>query len=143
MYYKTTILTIVLLMTAVLGSHAQTGLKVEEVFQQYGHAKGCKMVIMNHARLRGYQLDVYKSLTFRRGASHIATLLNEDRRAAKKIQEVVENGQIISGYYQMPPLPKTANRYVLFSYNDHDGGVVIYIEGKLSPQDIMQLTIKR
>lgn len=143
MYYKTTILAIVLLLTAVLGSHAQTGLKVEEVFQQYGHAKGCKMVIMNHAHLRGYQLDVYKSLTFRRGASHIAALLNEDRRAAKKIQEVVENGQIISGYYQMPPHPKTANRYVLFSYSGHDGGVVIYIEGKLSPQDIMQLTIKR
>ncbi len=143
MYHKTTILTLLLLLTAVLGSHAQTGLKMEEVFQQYGHAKGCKMVIMNHARLRGYQLDVYKSLTFRRGASHIAALLNDDRRAAKKIQEVVENGQVTSGYYQMPPHPKTANRYILFSYDNRDGGVVIYIEGKLSPQDIMRLTVKR
>ena len=52
---------------------------------------------------------------------------------------MVENGQIVSGYYIMPPKSKGINRYILFSKVKPNRGTVIYIEGELSPDDIMKL----
>lgn len=121
-------------------AHAQDGLAVNSIFQQYGHSKGCKMVVMQNTKLRGYHLNIYKSLTYSdKYAAGISTHLKTDRRSAKKIREVVDNGRIASGYYMMPPLPSGANRYILFSHTDRGKGAVIYIEGNLSPEDIMTI----
>ena len=59
--------------------------------------------------------------------------------AITQIREVVENGQIVSGYYIIPPKSKGINRYILFSKVKPNRGTVIYIEGELSPDDIMKL----
>lgn len=122
---------------------AQEGLNVENVFQRFGHSKGCKMVEMRNASLKGYQLKVYKSLTYKNLASAISPYLKADRKAAKKIREVVENGKMVSGYYMMAPLSKGINRYILFSNPSANKGAVIYIEGALSPDDIMKLCYSR
>ena len=50
---------------------------------------------------------------------------------------------MVSGYYMMEPAAKDANRYVLFSRNGKGRGTVIYIEGDLSPDDIMKLCYSR
>ena len=129
----------VLLMLAV-AAMGQKGLNVDNVFQRYGRAKGCKMVVMQNTKLRGYRLAVYKSLTYNnKYAASINNILKTDRRAAKKIREVVDNGRIASGYYMMAPLQSGNNRYILFSNTDHNKGAVIYIEGDLSPEDIMSI----
>ena len=39
----------------------------------------------------------------------------------------------------MPAEEKNINRYILFSNTDSNRGAVIYIEGNLSPQDIMSI----
>lgn len=65
--------------------------------------------------------------------------LREDRKRAKKIREVVEDGRITSGYYMMPPRTNGMNRYILFSNKEGGGGAVIYMEGRLSPDDIMEI----
>lgn len=122
---------------------AQKGLAVDEVFSRFGHERGSKMVEMNNTTLLGYRLKVYKSLIYRRNAEGIETILKADRRKAKKIREVVEDGQVVSGYYMMEPAAKDANRYVLFSRNGKGRGTVIYIEGDLSPDDIMKLCYSR
>ncbi len=129
----------VLLFLLVLPVNAQEGLQVDKIFQRFGHAKGCKMVEMNRVRLRGYQLHVYKSLTYKKIGASVDYYLAEERKKAKKIREVVEDGRIVSGYYMMPPLSKAVNRYVLFSKAGDANGTVIYIEGDLSPDDIMKL----
>ena len=69
--------------------------------------------------------------------------LKSDRKAAKKIREVVENGKMVSGYYMMTPLSNGNNRFILFSNPSKSKGTVIYIEGDLSPEDIMQLCYSR
>lgn len=69
--------------------------------------------------------------------------LKADRKAAKKIREVVENGKMVSGYYMMAPLSNGNNRFILFSNPSKSKGTVIYIEGDLSPEDIMKLCYSR
>lgn len=135
-----TVLIAVMTLFVTLPSHAQEGLAVNSIFLQYGHSKGCKMVVMQNTKLRDYRLAVYKSLTYNnKYATSINNILKTDRRAAKKIREVVDNGRIASGYYMMAPLQSGNNRYILFSNTDHNKGAVIYIEGDLSPEDIMSI----
>lgn len=129
---------VMLVMTAVMAS-AQN-LYVNQLFLRFGHARGCKMVEMHDTELKGYTLGVYKSLTYGKRQQHeVNNMLMSDRRQAKKIREVVEDGRIVSGYYMMPPLANGRNRYILFSNNDDGRGAVIYIEGRLSPDDIMKI----
>ena len=129
---------VMLVMTAVMAS-AQN-LYVNQLFSRFGHARGCKMVEMHDTELKGYTLGVYKSLTYGKRQQHeVNNMLMSDRRQAKKIREVVEDGRIVSGYYMMPPLANGRNRYILFSNNDDGRGAVIYIEGRLSPDDIMKI----
>ncbi len=135
-----TALTLCLILIGIGTANAQEGLAVNNIFQQYGHSKGCKMVVMKNTKLRGYHLIIYKSLTYpNKYAADIKTHLNTDRRAAKKIREVIDNGSIASGYYMMPPHTNGINRYVLFSNTNKGKGAVIYIEGDLSPEDIMTI----
>ena len=135
-----TALTLCLILIGIGTANAQEGLAVNNIFQQYGHSKGCKMVVMKNTKLRGYHLIIYKSLTYpNKYAADIKKDLNTDRRAAKKIREVIDNGSIASGYYMMPPHANGINSYVLFSNTNKGKGAVIYIEGDLSPEDIMTI----
>ena len=114
-----------------VSASAQTGLNVDKVFQLYGKAKGCKMVVMSNTTLRGYKLRVYKSLVYRKLHGSVMPYLEADKRNARKVREVIEEGRLVSGYYMMAPLRGGVNRYVL------------YIEGTLSPDDIMKLCYSR
>ena len=128
----------VFLMLAV-AAMGQKGLNVDNVFQRYGRAKGCKMVVMENTTLHGYKLRVYKSLVYKKLRHAVKPYLDADRKNAKKVREVIDGGELVSGYYMMKPLPGGYNRYILFSYVDSRKGTVIYIEGKLSPDDILKL----
>lgn len=128
----------VLLMLAV-AAMGQKGLNVDNVFQRYGRAKGCKMVVMENTTLHGYKLRVYESLVYKKLHHAVKPYLDADRKNAKKVREVIDGGELVSGYYMMKPLPGGYNRYILFSYVDSRKGTVIYIEGKLSPDDILKL----
>ena len=128
----------VFLMLAV-AAMGQKGLNVDNVFQRYGRAKGCKMVVMENTTLHGYKLRVYKSLVYKKLHHAVKPYLDADRKNAKKVREVIDGGELVSGYYMMKPLPGGYNRYILFSYVDSRRGTGIYIEGKLSPDDILKL----
>ena len=132
-------LTLAAALALALPAAGQQGLHIADVFRLYGHAKGCKMVEMHDAKLHGYRLKLYKSLTYKNLQPAIDPYLKADRKAAKKIREVVEGGRIVSGYYMMPTAGGGVNRYILFGNPRGKAGAVIYIEGELSPEDIMQL----
>ena len=123
---------------------AQDDLQVSNVFQLYGHDKGCKMVELHHGTFKGYQLDVYKSLIYKKIGNNVENYLKQDRKNAKKVREIVEDGQVTSGYYLMKPIKAGTNRYILFKKGENQSGTVIYIEGSLSPEQLMDLcTIRK
>ena len=123
---------------------AQDDLQVSNVFQLYGHDKGCKMVELHHGTFKGYQLDVYKSLIYKKIGNNVENYLKQDRKNAKKVREIVEDGQVTSGYYLMKPVKSGTNRYILFKKGENQNGTVIYIEGSLSPEQLMDLcTIRK
>ena len=135
-----TALTLCLILIGIGTANAQEGLAVNNIFQQYGHSKGCKMVVMKNTKLRGYHLIIYKSLTYpNKYAADIKKDLNTESRAQKKTRNHIDNGSIASCYYMMPPHASGINRYVLFSNTNKGKGAVIYIEGDLSPEDIMTI----
>lgn len=133
-----TILTLCLL-AILMPASAQSDLQTGIAFERFGKARNCKMVVLNDATLRGYKLKVYKSLTYKKIGASIAPYLNADRKKARKIREIVDDGKVTSGYYMLPPLPSGYNRYILFSNTPNDSGAIIYIEGTLGPDDIMKL----
>ena len=123
---------------------AQDDLQVSNVFQLYGHDKGCKMVELHHGTFKGYQLDVYKSLIYKKIGNNVENYLKQDRKNAKKVREIIEDGQVTSGYYLMKPVKAGTNRYILFKKGENQSGTVIYIEGSLSPEQLMDLcTIRK
>ena len=132
-----------LLLSMATSSLAQQGLHVADIFSRYSHEKGCKMVEMHDAQLRGYKLKIYQSLTYRSQGEQIAALLEHDRRQATKIREVVSDGRVSSGYYILPPSDDGLNRYILYTLKQDNSGAVIYIEGALLPDDILKLCYQK
>lgn len=140
---KHIILTLLIAIAGTLATCAQSRLAIDKVFADYGHSRHCKMVEMHNTTLRGYKLETYKSLTYKVIGKEIEPLLAEDKKQAKKIREVVDQGVVKSGYYQMTPADNGDNRYILFSKGARDSGTIIYIKGKLGPDDIMSLCYVR
>lgn len=138
-FVKRIMVTLAIMVACTMTAAAQEGLNVDRVFQRFGKSKGCKMVVMKNIELRGYKLHTYKSLVYKNLYSAIEPYLAADKKSAKKVREVVEEGRIVSGYYMMAPLRGGINRYILFSNVGGHKGTVIYIEGTLSPDDIMKL----
>ena len=138
-FVKRIMVTLAIMVARTMTAAAQEGLNVDKVFQRFGKSKGCKMVVMKNTELRGYKLQTYKSLVYKTLYSAIEPYLAADKKSAKKVREVVEEGRIVSGYYMMAPLRGGINRYILFSNVGGHKGTVIYIEGTLSPDDIMKL----
>ncbi len=136
----TVLLVAVLPATKVL---AQDDLGINKIFERYGHARGCTMVELRGVKIQRHKLKKYKSIVYTRIGREVKAALSEDRRWAKKIREIVDNGRIVSGYYMMPQQKEGINRYVLFSDTDGSSGAVIYIEGRLSPDDIMDITFMK
>ena len=142
MIIRMVIITMMMFSASIMS--AQDDLQVSNVFQLYGHDKGCKMVELHHGTFKGYQLDVYKSLIYKKIGNNVETYLKQDRKNAKKVREIVEDGQITSGYYLMKPIKSGINRYILFKKGENQSGTVIYIEGSLSPEQLMDLcTIRK
>ena len=134
---------VALLMVISHDALAQQGLAVADIFTRYGHERGCKMVEMHDTDLRGYELKTYQSLTYRTQGEQIATVLEADRKKARKIREIVSDGRVTSGYYSLPPTAEGLNRYVLYTQKADKSGAVIYIEGALGPDDILKICYQR
>lgn len=126
---------------------AQEDLKINRVFEKYGKQKGATMVVLSGKALHNYQLDKYQSITVK----YDNALLNEiqyyleiDKKQAHQIKEVISNGIISSGYYQLPEIKNDIHRYILFKIGDDGTATLIYMEGgKDSEKLINQLFIKK
>ena len=133
---------IALLLTFAAHAAAQQGLQIATVFQKYGKQKGVTMVELSNEMLETYQMTLYKSLVFKDVNNALPTILRcleADKKKAKKVKEVVSNGQIKSGYYQLPQLKEDVNRFILFKTGKKDSATLIYIEGELDADDLITM----
>ncbi len=135
--FKILIFTVMIMSAAV--AQAQDNLAVGAVFEKYGMRKGCKMVTLVDGKLKGRQLKLYKSLTYRAYGSEIVGMLKADRKRARKITEVVVDGCVESGFYVFPPRDGGLNRYMLYRRVSDKAGAVIYIEAYLPPDEIRKI----
>ncbi len=72
-------------------------------------------------------------------SEEIQLCLEIDKKQAKKIKEVITNGIIYSGYYQLPTDDKLKNRYVLFKISDNTTATLIYMEGDIDSEEIVNM----
>ena len=123
-------------------ANAQNVLHINDVFSKYGHSKGCTMVEMNDIDIKGHRIDVFKTLTYNRYAEEIGDFVEADRKQAKKIREVIHDGKVQSGCLMMPPTRKGHNRFIIFTNPINGTGAIIYIEGKVTVDDVMKICYK-
>lgn len=121
---------------------AQKQLAINKIFEQYGKQKGSTMVVLSDDVIKSYHLDFYKSITLpydKKRSNEIQQSLEADKKLAKKIKEVISNGIIYSGYYQLPMEGKLKNRYILFKISDNATATLIYMEGDIESEEIVNL----
>ena len=105
-----------LLLLFSTGMYAQKGLQIASVFQKYGNQKGATYVELSKMLSKNWDITHYQSLKLAKAEKALPEIyrcLEADREHAKKIKEVVTDGQIQSGYYQLPPLQNKDRKSVV------------------------------
>jgi len=122
--------------------HAQSGLRIASIFEKYGKLKGATMVVLSADMLETYSMDQYKSITIKNAAPYLSEIrqcLEVDKKGARKIKEIVDAGQLLSGYYQLPQKKEDVNRFILFKTAKKGSATLIYIEGELESDDLVTM----
>lgn len=146
-----TTLVILLLALFTTGAKAQEGLNSASLFQQYGKQKGVTMVELSKDMLDSYRIELYKSLVFKdvtEALPQILDCLAKDKSggSVKKIQEIIEDGKLLTAYYQLTPIKKgrkQLNRFILFKIGKKNSATFIYIEGDLDSDDLVALLFQK
>lgn len=137
------------LMLASSAMYAQADLKINSIFEKYGKQKGAVMVVLSgkSKELKNYGLNQYRSLTINYDKAifnDIQNCLETDKKNATKIKEVVANGVISSGYYQLRDDNTQLIRYILFKVDDNHKATLIYMVGdEDSEETIDNMFLKR
>ncbi len=121
---------------------AQSGLRIASIFDRYGKQKGVAMVELSTEMLETYGMEKYKSITIKdshKALPEIRQCLETDKKGAKKIKEIIEGGQLVSGYYQLPSRKEDLNRFILFKLSKKGAATLVYIEGELESDDLITL----
>lgn len=135
-------LVVFLLLTISNNLLAQQGLQIAGIFQKYGKQKGVTMVELSNELVDIYEMKLYKSISFKNvenALPNILSCLEEDKKKAKKVKEVISGGEIQSGYYQLPQIKEDINRFILFKTGKNGSATLIYLEGKLDADDLVTL----
>ncbi len=140
-YFKLLLLLILLFVSPVVS--AQQDLQINRIFEVYGKQKGAVMVVLSgkSAELKRYKLDKYRSLTINYDKEifeNIQTSLEADKEGAYKIKEVVNNGVVSSGYYQLRNETEKTNRYILFKVDRNHRATLIYMEGGMDSEELIE-----
>lgn len=138
-----------LLMCLPVLARAQEGLQIAGLFSKYGEQKDVTRVELNGSILKSYRMTTYKSLVFKDVSPYrqeIQQAIAHDKQGhTKKAQEVMESGILRSAYYQLTETErkgKKLNRYIIFKIGKESMGTLIYIEGQLSENELMDMLYK-
>lgn len=146
-YFKHMFVTCVCLLISIGGCFAQDKLNIISVFEKYGKKRGATMVVLNKEALLNYKLDAFRSITMKYDvpfSEDVQQAIASDKKSAYKIKEVMSNGILSSGYYQLPASNNKLYRYILFKINNDGKATLIYMEGgKDSESLVNSLFIKK
>ncbi len=141
------IISMLLFFVSATGLHAQEDLKINSIFEKYGRNKGATMVVLSGKTLHEYHLDKYMGLTLKYTKDIIDEIQNgleSDKKLAKDIKEVINDGIITSGYYQLSEQNSRINRYILYKMGSDSTITLIYMEGGDESEELVnRLFIKK
>jgi hypothetical protein len=126
--------------------YAQKGLQIASVFQKYSKQKGATYVELSEKFAKAWNITHYQSLKLTKAEKALPDIyrsLEADQQQAKVIKEVVTDGVIQSGYYQLPPLKGNTNRFILFRLGKRGEATLIYIEGEIDSDDLVALIFSK
>jgi len=127
--------------------NAQQDLQISKVFDRYGKKKGAVMVQLTKEMLKEYDFSFFKSVVIKNNPAAIdfaRECIAKDQEGAKKIKQVVQNGEMTSVVLQLAPRGDE-NRLIL--YNESTGEkremTLIYIESKMDAERIMTMILRK
>ena len=127
--------------------NAQQDLQISKVFEQYGKKKGVVMVQLTKEMLQGYDFSFFKSIVIKNDSAAVAftrECIAKDQEGAKKIKQIVQNGDVTSTVLQLAP-KGDENRLILYneSFDGKKEMTLIYIESKMDVEKIMTMILKK
>jgi len=136
------VLLVVLLGVFARQGFAQSQPAVTAIFEKYGSSQGVTLLEISEELMKDYQIKHFKSIIFKDGSKALTEIRNaieKDKKEAKRIKESIENGLLMSGYYRLKTELPNMNRYLIFKVGKNMKTTLIYIEGELSPEELVEL----
>lgn len=143
----------IVLLTLCFGltAYAQEGLQIATLFEKYKNEKNVTYVELNGSILRSYRMTAYKSLVFEEVTHYKKEIMQCLKQAidtyqVQKTQEVNESGELLSAYYRLSRVPrkgKKVNRYILYKVGKQHKATLVYIEGPLDEDELMEMLYKQ
>ncbi len=142
---------LILLVSLSLPLRAQEGLKIGHLFTKYGNAQGVTLVELNGEILASYRMDTYRSLVFEDVTPYAPEIEDglEDAVRSQQVQKrqlVNQSGTLRSAYLQLTNVQRKGRklrRYLLFKRGKGTVATLIYIEGRLSEKELMDMLYKK
>jgi len=158
---------VILLFTGMLFlvNSAKAGEKfcVLSIFDKYGYKQGVTMLEASKELLKQYKIKQFKSIIFEDGTKYLPEIracLEKDKVNSEKIREMVNDGQIMSGFYRLRTEKNETKRYYSFEVQEKKATIVtenleinrylifkiqekkvtlIYVEGALTTEELIEL----
>lgn len=145
------LISLILLACLSLSLQAQEELKIEQLFTKYGNAQGVTLVELNGEILASYRMDTYRSLVFEDVTPYTREIEGglEDAVRSQQVQKrqlVNQSGTLQSAYLQLTNVQRKGRklrRYLLFKRGKGTVATLIYIEGRLSEKELMDMLYKK
>ena len=130
--YRRLIGIVLLTLCFSLTTYAQKGLQIATLFEKYKDEKNVTYVELNGSILRSYRMTAYKSLVFEQVTPYKQEILQCLKQAidtyqVQKTQEVNESGELRS----------------LYKVGKEDKATLVYIEGPLDEDELMEMLYKQ
>lgn len=149
--YRRLVSILLLTLSFGLSAYAQEGLQIATLFEKYKNEKNVTYVELNGSILRSYHMTAYKSLVFEEVTPYKKEIMQCLKQAidtyqVQKTQEVNESGELLSAYYRLSRVPrkgKKVNRYILYKVGKQHKATLVYIEGPLDEDELMEMLYKQ
>ena len=141
MKHKLLAITFLALSTFCLSNSAQAQ-TVLSIFKKYGNDNGVTMLEASRELMKAYKIKTFKSIIFDDASNvlpEIRRAIKTDKEGALHIKESTKDGLLTSGYYQLLAGKTNLNRYLIFKVGAANKTTLIYVEGELTPDELVEL----
>ena len=116
--------------------------EILSIFRKYGNAQGVTMLEASRELMKEYKIKTFKSIIFDNGEQALPAIrkaIKIDKVDALKIKESTQDGLLTSAYYQLRSEKSNLNRYLIFKVGAANKTTLIYVEGELTPDELVEL----